>query len=355
MTTDKKVRFGVIGPGGAGRSRTAQLASSPSIEVVAAADTSKESVALLERTLGQKVEAFIGPAGYRRMIDSIPLDAVGIFSPHTLHYDHAMYALEHNLHILIEKPMICGVGPATRTAKLARKKNLVCLIHYQRHYQPVYIKGKEMIKKGMIGEVKSFYVYMAQDWWGWSWRGQPKYSGGGQINDSGSHYQDILLWMTGLLPRSVEGYIDCYYHGRKRSVPINGTFTVELSNGAEGRLIIVGDYIRDFSDDVRILGSEGTLVFSGNTILLYKNNSRTPRVIKPSLPKGYPVSPADNFARLLTGRCRKNYVDAIFGARVALLTEALLLAGKTGKRVYCSALLKKAGYSWKDLRDGYSV
>jgi len=348
----KVVRFGAIGPGGAGRSRTKQLNADPAVQVVAAADTNADNIKALEEVLGHEVEVFRGPKGYRRMIDRVPLDAVGIFSPHSLHYEQAMYALNAGKHVLIEKPMVCGAGPAIETARLAAANDLVYLIHYQRHYEPMYIKARELIRKGAIGEVQSFYVYMVQDWSGKAWRGDPKYSGGGQINDSGSHYQDILLWMTGLLPKSVEGHIDYYYRGQKKRVQMNGSFMVELSNGAAGRLIIVSDYVGRFSDDVRIVGDKGYLRFASGSVLVHgKDKKGPPREIKATLPRGYPVSPADNFARLLTGRTRKNRVDPIFGARVALLTDALLLAGETGKRVYCERLLRRAGCRMDMLRN----
>jgi len=351
MGKSTKVRVGAIGPGGAGRHRTLVMSRDPAVEIVAATDTNPDCIKALEDALGHKVQSFIGPDGYRKMIDTVPLDAVGIYSPHTLHYEHAMYALTHGKHVLIEKPMVCGVGRALETAKLAAKKGLVYLIHYQRHFEPMYIQARQMIRKGVIGAVKSFYVFMAQDWSGFSWRGDPKYSGGGQINDSGSHYQDILIWMTGLLPKSVEGHIDYYYRGEKKRVPMNGSFMVELSNGAAGRLVILSDIIGGFVDDVRIQGEKGTLVLRGGSVWLHKPGKNEPKEFKPKLPRGYPLNPCDNFIKLITGRTKVNHVPAIFGARVALLTDALLLSGETGKRVYCDRLIAKAGYNMKDLED----
>jgi predicted dehydrogenase len=346
----KRIRFGVIGPGGAGRNRTFVLNQDKAVEVVAAADTSADCLDQLEEGLGHEVARFKGPKGYQKMIDQAELDAVGVFSPHTLHYEHVMYAFEHDLHVLIEKPMVCGVKQAIETAQVAAKKGLVYLIHYQRHFEPKYVTARKLIQRGDIGEVQGFYVYMAQDWRGHSWRGQKKYSGGGQLNDSGSHYQDILLWMTGLLPKSVRGSYDHYYHGKKRPVEINGSFSVELSNGACGRLIILGDYIQGFSDDVRIQGSKGllTMDMASPSLTLHKPGKKAKQV-KVTTPRGYPKNPSDNFARLLTGRTKKNYVPALFGCQVALLTDAMLQAGTTGRKANCEAMLKRVGHKTKDI------
>jgi predicted dehydrogenase len=345
----RKIRFGVIGPGGAGRNRTFVLNRDKAVEVVAATDTSPECIDKLEEGLGHKVERFLDANGYRKMIDTCDLDAVGIFSPHTLHYDHAMYAFAHKLHVLIEKPMVCGVGNAIRSAKEAAKRRRHYLIHYQRHFEAKYVTARKLIQRGDIGDVEGFYVYMAQDWRGSNWRGDPRFSGGGQLNDSGSHYQDILLYMTGLLPKSVRGGLDMYYHGEKRRVEMNGSFSVTLSNGAAGRLIIVGDYIKGFTDDVRILGTKGLITFQGGDLVLTKHG-KEPKKVDCKLPRGYPENPCDNFAKLCTGRTKDNHVPALFGAQVALLTDGMLQAGRTGKLANCETILKKAGYTYRDLK-----
>jgi hypothetical protein len=119
----------------------------------------------LEQVLEHDVVHFTGKGGYRRLIDEADVDAVGIFSPHSVHYEQAKYALEHGKHVLVEKPMICGAGPALQIAELADKKQLVFLIHYQRHYKAKYITARRLIRSGAIGNVESFYIYMAQEWW----------------------------------------------------------------------------------------------------------------------------------------------------------------------------------------------
>lgn len=352
MAKSATVRFGIIGPGGAGRWRVRELIKEPATQIVAAADTNSDCLDKLEADVGKPVQRFLGPDGYKKMIDTCGLDAVGVFSPHTLHFPHAMYALEHGLHVLIEKPMVCGVGNAIASAKLAAKKKLHYMITYQRHFEAKYVAARDLIREGKIGEVKSFYVYMAQDWPSprIGWRGDPKFSGGGQLNDSGSHYQDILLYMTGLLPASVEGAWDMFYHGERAKVETNGSFCVTLSNGAAGRLIIIGDYIRGFTDDVRILGSKGMIAMStaDNLITLMRDGEPTIK-IEAKLPPDYPPNPPANFVRLITGQVKVNHVPALFGAQVALLTDAMLLSGKTRKRADCAAILKKAGYSYKDI------
>ena len=350
MAKQKTIRFGAIGCGGAGTDRIMQLARhSLGLRVVAAADIRPERLDNLEQRLGYEIARYTGPQDFKKVVDEHDVDAVGIFTPHISHLEHVEYALKKEKHVLIEKPMVCGAANALGITRTLKKTGKVGIVHYQRHYEPKFIKARELIQKGVIGEVKSFYVYMAQDWPGREWRGDPAFSGGGQINDSGSHYQDILLWMTGLLPVSAEGFVDNWWHGEQKRVEINGMFNVELSNGAAGRVIIIGDILGGFNDDVRIRGTEGDIMFYGNDVL-HRPHGGEIRTVPCTRPKGYPVSPCDNFVKLIRGRNRKNRVPFIFGARVALLTEAMLRSGHNGGRVACADILQEAGLSMDDIK-----
>ena len=353
MSEQSPIRFGAIGPGGAGTCRIRELAAHPlGVNVVAAVDPRPERLDNLEKAIGYGFERYTGQQDYRRMIDECDLDAVGIFTPHSLHLEHVEYAIEKGLHVLIEKPMVYGAANAMRVQRAMEATGKVGMVHYQRHYGPQFIKTRELIQKGVIGDIKTFFVYMAQDWSGRDWRGEPEFSCGGQINDSGSHYQDILLWMTGLLPKSAEGHVDCFYKGSRKKIQINGSFNVELSNGAAGRILIMGDIPGGFVDDVRIVGTEGELMMSTvhGVRLLHKDAKGKVKDIPLAMPKGWPDSPCDNFVKLLRGKARVNRVPFLFGVRVATLTDAMLRSAEAGgKRIDCADLLAEAGATMADL------
>jgi len=352
MSRQAKIRLGAIGCGGMGAHRIRQLVTHElGVELVAAVDLDPARLDYISSLIGdQSFARYTDVEGYRRMIDENELDAVGVFSPHVPHYDHIKYALENGLHVLTEKPMVCGAANALEVTKLAEKKKVTALINYQRHYELKFMKAREMIQKGMIGEVINFYVYMAQDWYGKTWRGEPEFSGGGQINDSGSHYQDIIIWMTGLLPVAAEGQIDSIYRGKKLKVEYNGSFNIELTGGVTGRMIIISDIPGGFVDDVRICGTKGSIYFRGDQVILFDHASQEYTEMPMKRPSGYPLSPVDNFVKLLRKKVRINRVPFIFGSRVALLTEAMLRSGhQGGKRVLCAEILREAGYSFADL------
>ncbi|RKY04374.1 hypothetical protein DRP77_04055 [Candidatus Poribacteria bacterium] len=362
MSAIEKLRVGVIGPGGAGRGRTREFARRPDVEVVAAADVREEAIDQLEALLAEQVPGFkpgsikryVGEYEFIEMIEKEDLDIVGVFSPHSLHDIHAKYALRRDLHVLIEKPMANAVGDAILMALLAEGRDRHLVIHYQRHYHPLYVTARKAYREGLIGELVGFDVYLAQRWFGKGWRGDPKFSGGGQPNDSGSHIQDIFLWITGLLPKKVSGTTSRIFEmddGTKveRPVEIDARAEVEMENGATGRITILGNTKERFTEWVVLEGTEGTLEIKEGK-LTFRPKKGEPKEIPPERPEGYPMSNIDNLIGLITGKYGTNYTSAINGVRTAWLTNAILEAGRTGRPVDCGELLRREGFSEEFVR-----
>ena len=130
-------------------------------------------------------------------------------------------------------------------------------------------------------------------------------------------------------------------------VPDRGTFRA-FEKGLTGRIIIVGDYLGGFVDDVIIEGEKGTLKLTGGKIELHKNGKV--KAIPMDVPKKWPNDPCNNFAGLLDGRYKENCVDGILGARVAMLTETLLESGRKRRMVECKDILKRDGLTYRDIR-----
>lgn len=232
-----RVRIGFIGAGGIARHHLRQLAEIPEAQVVALAEPSQAAVAKMVEAFPDmaKVPVF---SDYRDMLAQVELDAVEIHSPHTLHFQQALDVLRAGKHLLLEKPMVCTVPHAK--ALIEAGKGKVFMISYQRHFQGPYLYVREQIQKGFVGAVQYVAGLQSQNWLRatrGTWRQQKALSGGGQLNDSGSHLVDILLWATGLAVESVYAYCQNY----DTEVDIDSALALRFSNGALGTLSIIGD------------------------------------------------------------------------------------------------------------------
>ena len=359
------VRVGVIGPGGAGRGNTLAFATRDDVEIVAAADNNERSLDALENGLRERVEGYrkdsfkryVGEYEFIEMLNKEDLDIVGVFSPHSLHDIHVKYVLRAGCHVLVEKPMANVVGDAIAITKIAMGSGLHLVGGYQRHYENIYVTGRQAISNGLIGNLQKFEVYLAQRWGGGGWRGDPRFSGGGQPNDSGSHLQDILLWMTGLLPKEVNGTTDMKFEDEAgnlvpKFVEINSYSDVTMDNGAIGTITIVGNTSTGFEEWVVLEGDEGTLQIKGGIQFIPKGGE--PRPLEYPIPDGHPESKVDQIVGLIKGEYDTNYTSGVNGIRTSWLTNSILEAGKGPEErnlVDCNAILEREGYNLQFVLD----
>jgi predicted dehydrogenase len=285
------------------------------------------------------------------MVNKEDLDIVGVFSPHSLHDAHVKCALRAGCHVLVEKPMVNFVGDAIAITKMAMGSNLHLVVGYQRHYENTYLAGKKAIADGKIGQLQKFDVYLAQRWGGGGWRGDPRFSGGGQPNDSGSHLQDIFLWMTGLLPKEVYGTTDMKFEDETgklvpKSVEINSYSTVTMDNGAVGNVAIMGNTRVGLEEWIILEGDAGTLELKGGVRFIPKGGK--PQLLEFHRPEGYPQNKVDQLVGLVKEEYDANYASAINGVRTSWLTNSILAAGKGPDEknlVDCDRILQKEGYN----------
>ncbi|NQT82378.1 Gfo/Idh/MocA family oxidoreductase, partial [bacterium] len=125
-----KVKMGFIGCGSISHLHAKQLLATGEVEIVALNDTSEESITKFKESFPQTSNCPVY-TDCKEMLDAERLDAAAIMSPHSFHFEQAMAALDHGLHVLLEKPMVCGVDRAKRLIAKRDEVGKVLLISYQ--------------------------------------------------------------------------------------------------------------------------------------------------------------------------------------------------------------------------------
>jgi predicted dehydrogenase len=326
----EKIRIGLIGCGGIMRGHAKRLLSIPEVEIVALDDISDDQLAKFYEAVPE-VEGLPVFYDYREMLEKVEMDAVEIATPHTLHFQQAMDCLDAGKHVLLEKPMVCTVEHAHKLIDKAEKTKRIVVLSYQRHYQPQFRYMRDVIREGKLGNVTYISALQCQDWKRGTvgmWRQAPELSGGGQLNDSGSHLIDIILWTTGLAVDELCGYVD----NLQTPVDINSALSMKFKNGAQASIAVVGD-ARTFYEDFTIWGDEG--------ILFYRNGQLSHcgpdgQILTPEeLPEG--GNPDQNLVDAILGR-DVNWSPPICGLRVIELTEAAWKSAEVGRPVKVESL-----------------
>lgn len=319
-----KIRVGIIGVGGMSYHHINGFLNSPDAEITALVDIvpSQMDIAF------ERVPALTGAktyTDYRDLLAAGGVDAVEISTPHTCHFDQIMDSLDCGLHVLTEKPMVCSTEHARAVIDKARQADRVLMIHYQRHFSSPHRYIRNMIHSGALGEVHFINAFQCQNWKPrqvGKWRQDPALSGGGQLNDSGSHMVDIILWTTGLTAESVYADID----NRGTRVDINSSIAVKFTSGAKGNISIVADSTCVYYEDITIWGTKGTILYR-NGKLFFCNEAG--EMTEPAdLPEG---GHGDQgfLDTILHGA--PNWVPPVCGLRVIELTEAAWKSGETGQ------------------------
>ena len=253
----ERIRIGIIGCGGNMAGHVRRLLAHEEVEIVALVDPSEVSLArMLERHPG--VAGVPQFNSHQQMLAAVQPEGVEISTPHTLHYEHIMDSLAAGCHVLAEKPMVCQVSQARDVIRRSRDLNKVVLVSYQRHYSPTYRYVKRAIDNGELGEIQFVTGLQNQNWYvgqQGKWRQVLALSGGGQLNDSGSHLLDILLWTTGLSTATVH----CFQEAFEGEVDINSAIALRFTNGGLGTISEIGHAPGGIWEDITLYGSRGAI------------------------------------------------------------------------------------------------
>ncbi|MHB0879245.1 MAG: Gfo/Idh/MocA family protein [Anaerolineae bacterium] len=322
-----KVRIGFIGAGGIAVGHAMRLHDGGLAEIVALSDPSDGSVARMRERRPELAGVPVF-ADYRDMLAQVPLDAVEIHSPHVYHTRQILDSLTAGKHVLCEKPMTSSVADAKAVIAKRDETGKVLGVSYQRHFSPMYRYIRDQICTSALGSLQTVTVIMAQDWithQRGAWRSDPAISCGGQLNDSGSHLVDMLLWCTSMKAVEVFAKINSF----DCQVDVDSAITVRFANGAIGNLTILGSAPQGFWELFGAWGSKGSLIYD------MKSGLREQFFGGDEHPLAFTDAASDpdtNFVRAILGQ-EPLEIPAECGLRVIELTEAAWRSAQSGKPV----------------------
>jgi predicted dehydrogenase len=300
--------------------------TNPGIEHMAARDEALRKRVEQARAM---LASSVAYATFDRMVERESLDAVVVVTPHVYHHRQVLDALDAGLHVLVEKPMVCTSRDAEDIVNAARKSGKIVGVAYQRHMLPEFVYMKDVVQSGKLGKVEHISYTLYQDWYRFTkgtWRRSPKYAGGGQLMDSGSHILDVTLWISGLRPRRV--YAQMRYFDAK--VDVNSALTVEFAGGAVAQIAIVGKSNIKWAEELTITGGSGTLRYQQGSMSLYDEGGKK-TIVK--VPRGDGTkTPVRNFVDAIRGKAAVA-APPTWGLAVARLTEAAFQSAQKGRPV----------------------
>ena len=325
-----QVRLAVIGCGGNSSGHARVMNQNPDVQIVATCDVNTEiSNSYIDRNLSDlepRPQAF---DNLDLMLAETAPNAVLISTPHTLHFEQGMKALEAGCHVFIEKPMVTDADDAYTLAAKVEETGKVLVIGYNTPCTANFYYLREQIRNQSLGKLELIIGYLSQNWkrgTAGAWRQNPALSGGGQAYDSGAHLLNSLCWSVENNVAEVFAFID--NHGTQ--VDINSSINVHFESGVFASIVVSGNCPSD--------SSHMTYIFDGGRIDIDGWGGGWIKVFEGSKQiENPPITEEMN-----AGGPDKNFIDAIMGRAEPRTTplngiiqselmDAIYESGRTGQ------------------------
>ena len=168
---------------------------SPLVELTAIVDKNLDNAKRLAETYGLRCAV---ASDLSQVIDRVR--GIIVATPPGSHYPIAEFALNHDVHVLIEKPMTTRHADAIRLCELAERRNRVLAVGYYSRCYPSVVLMKRLIDEGFFGQILGFRVEHGSVG-GWTpvstYKLDRQQAGGGELMSNGTYFIDRLLYWFG--------------------------------------------------------------------------------------------------------------------------------------------------------------
>jgi len=144
------IRWGILGTGWiAGQFVSDIIASGMTVTAVGSRSQSSADAFAAEHGIPT------AHPSYEALASDPEVDVIYVATPHPMHAENALLALEHGKHVLVEKAFTLNAGEAKRVVDFAAEKHLVVLEAMWARWLPHMVRLREIVAAGTIGEVRT--------------------------------------------------------------------------------------------------------------------------------------------------------------------------------------------------------
>ena len=199
------------------------------------------------------------------LIDDPNVNAIYIATPPSSHKQYTIMAAKAGKPVYVEKPMALNFGECQEMLAACQEATVSLYVAYYRRSLARFLKIKELLESGAIGEVRFVSILLYQpvrpqelDVSNLPWRVLPEIAGGGIFVDLAAHQLDFLDYLLGPIAvvDGLAGNQAGYYPAEDI---ITGTWRFESGVQGMGTWCFTAF---DTLDRTEIIGSYGRIAFS---------------------------------------------------------------------------------------------
>ena len=335
----EKIRFAVIGVG-CGELHMKGVLDNVDAELVALCDIDVERMNKVASKYGFKALY----TDYHDFLNKDIIDAVCITTPDQIHREMVVEFLNAGINVLCEKPLALHSEDCAAMLEASEKSGAKLMVGQVCRKTPGFIKAKEIVDQGLIGELLFVESEYAHDYSGLPlhWRND-KENPRHPVTGGGCHAVDLLRWIAG-------DPIEAYAYSNKKSLndtwPCDDTAisVLKFPNDVMGKVFVSTGCKRDYTMRTVLYGTKGTVITDNTspTLSLYMSEfegkkeflGREMKEIALKIPievNNHNVcAEVDDFVDVLLGR-KPLEIPGSEGAATVAVCEAIIASAASGK------------------------
>ncbi len=272
---NKQIQVALIGCGTIATEHLRALSSLEDIKIATVCDIVPERAQTAAEACGAA-----WTTDWREAVAGTGIESVHICTPHYLHTEMAIHALDAGKYVLCEKPMATSAADAQ--AMIAHAHGRLGLV-YQNRYNECVATAKRLLDEGTLGRPlalrasvcwKRDAAYYAQD----AWRGKWATEGGGLLINQAIHTVDLMQYLGGPVTSIKGSYTTDFLQGTVE-VEENAHAVMRLGSGIIGLLHASNSYIADAPPEIRIALETGELRLVGSSLLFRRSGELTEDIL----------------------------------------------------------------------------
>lgn len=199
------VRFAIVSPGRWGRKLLDAAKASSRLAFTGVFSRDPDKSAGIVTTYGGRTFAT-----YDALLADPEIEAVLLPTPHFLHHSQTLAAVRAGKHVFVEKPIATSIVQAEEMLRASEAAGRVLAVGHQGRHTGGIRKVKAMLAAGELGEIAAVVIVQgfphALFQTGDDWRTGEMAVPGGQLDELGVHYFDVLQYLFGPA-RRVTGFV----------------------------------------------------------------------------------------------------------------------------------------------------
>ncbi|QTM99014.1 gfo/Idh/MocA family oxidoreductase [Sediminibacillus dalangtanensis] len=256
------INFGVVGCGRVAGVHTEAIAEADHANLYALCDIDHNRI----RKYADHYQVENVYTDFEAMLRNPAVDVVNICTPHGLHAEMAVRAMEAGKHVMIEKPLAPTLEEADRIIKTAKRHRVKATVVQQNRFNEAILTTRRALQEERFGKLTYGTAYIRwrreQDYYDQdAWRGTKAMADGVLMNQA-IHTIDLLVWLMGPVKR-VTGRTATSQH--RLEMEDLGIAMLEFESGTLG--IVDGTttvFPSDLGAGLNLFGQNGMVCIGGN-------------------------------------------------------------------------------------------